>query len=1028
MKLSQLTLTALLSFITLFAFTQRTPFDNKPYVEGEMLVQVAADANIRDLIKLAPENYELQLGELISHTMRVYMVYFNHNNVPHYAFQNWLYEQESIVTIADYNYLIEMRSTIPNDANFTQQWHHNNTGQTGGTTDADIDSDLAWDITTGGQTATNDDIVICLIESGNLDHNDLTGNRWFNQFEIPNNGIDDDSNGYTDDYDGWNPVAGNDNYGTGGHGTNCLGMMGAKGDNNLLVTGANWDVKLMVVGGYSISTQANAIAAYQYPYDMRDLWNTSGGTAGAFVVATSSSWGIDGANPNSYPLWCNFYDSLGYIGILNVGATTNQNFNVDTGGDMPTACASPYMIGVGRTDHNDATAGGYGQNTIEFGAPGINVVTTANTNTTTTTTGTSFSCPLTAGVIGLAYSIPCTDFMSVVTSNPKQGADLVLQALLDGTDVIPAFATKFNTSGRLNSRNTLDELMNVACSGTLCLSPTAISTSSVTDNTAQVNFTPNGSSTSTVLYWRQVGTLPWTVVSGATSPTSLTGLTTCESYEYYLRSVCGTDSSSNTAIQTFTTTGCPACISAGYCSGIATNSTDEWIEEFTLDTYTNTSGDNGGYGDFTLSSSISLNKGTAYNFSITPDWSGTLYNEYSRIWVDLDQNGTFDAGDLLYDQGTANQLVQNGTITIPLGATNGSTRMRVQMAYQGAGQTALPNVCGSFQWGEVEDYCVDIQDANPCNLVVSQTSVPTTCNGGSDGSVAITNVTGGTAPYTYSWTASGNTSATETGLAAGSYSVTITDATACGSTFSYTVTEPAAITGTSVITGTTCNGDTDGAINVTISNAVPTATYSWSPGGATTEDISGLAGGAYVLTVTDGNGCVGTVNATVTEPGVLSGSTVTTPISFGNDGAINLTVTGGTPPYSYNWDSGFATTEDLNGLNVAGTYVCDITDANGCTVQVSATVDSQLNIEDNELSQLNIYPNPSHGMVNIAFKTEVDATIIVYNAMGQILLETTSLGESIFELDLNAFATGVYMLNIKTDNGTQRVERITIKR
>ena len=75
------------------------------------------------------------------------------------------------------------------------------------------------------------------------------------------------------------------------------------------------------------------------------------------------------------------------------------------------------MLGVGRTDHNDATAGGYGLTTIELGSPGINVVTTANTNTITTTTGTSFSCPLTAGVIGLAYSIPCPDFMATVKAN-----------------------------------------------------------------------------------------------------------------------------------------------------------------------------------------------------------------------------------------------------------------------------------------------------------------------------------------------------------------------------------------------------------------------------------------------------------------------------------------------------------------------------------------------------------------------------------------------------------------------------------
>ena len=142
-----------------------------------------------------------------------------------------------------------------------------------------------------------------------------------------------------------------------------------------------------------------------------------------------------------------FMTRSGFYGILNVGATTNSNLNVDTAGDMPTACASDYMIGVGRTDKNDNTAGGYGLTTIELGAPGINVVTTNGTTAgatgITTTTGTSFSCPLTAGVIGLAYSIPCANFMGIVTSNPKGAADLVLQALLNGTDPKSQLASKF---------------------------------------------------------------------------------------------------------------------------------------------------------------------------------------------------------------------------------------------------------------------------------------------------------------------------------------------------------------------------------------------------------------------------------------------------------------------------------------------------------------------------------------------------------------------------------------------------------
>ncbi|MBD3636979.1 MAG: T9SS type A sorting domain-containing protein [Crocinitomicaceae bacterium] len=1318
-----LTLNALLLF-AVSAFTQGQHYDNKPYIEGEFLVQVKSGEDIRNLIRKAPANYEMSIAEYLSPPMRVWLVKFNHHNVEHWQFQNWLYEQKE-VSIADYNYLVEMRSTLPNDASFTQQWHHNNTGQTGGTPDADIDSDLAWDITTGGLTATNDDIVVCMVEGGggNLNHQDLSPNRWINTNEIDGNGIDDDGNGYVDDYYGWNTGTNDDNTGTGGHGTNCLGMIGAKGNNGLNVVGANWDVKLMVLNMGGGLSQSNVIAAYTYPLVMRQMWNNTGGTQGAFVVATSASWGIDGADPASYPLWCAFYDTLGYHGILNVGATTNQNLDVDVAGDMPTACASPYMIGVGRTDHNDNTAGGYGDQTIEFGAPGINVVTTANTNTITTTTGTSFSCPLTAGVIGLAYSIPCPNLMSLAVSNPQGAADVVLQALLDGTDPKSQLSTKFITGGRLNSRNTLDELMLATCTGSLCLSPSAVTTTNINDMDADINFTAYDSADQTIIYWQESGTGSWNVVTSATSPYDLNGLTGCTDYEYYLVSVCGTDTSSATATQTFSTTGCGNCIDLNYCASQATDGVDEWIDNFNIDTYTNNSGNDGGYGDYTGASVISLIPGQTYPITVTPAWSGTLYDEYSRIWIDVNQNGTFEPAELLYDQGTATQTPATGNVTIPGGAVLGSTRMRVQLAYQGPGQTALPDVCASFTWGEVEDYCVDIISA--CTFNVTETLVDPSCNGNADGSISL-NVTGAQPPYTYLWNPGGSTSSSITGLSGGTYTVTITDNTGlCDTTISYTLNEPAALSASTAITDVTCNGNADGAIDLTVTGGTTPYTYSWSTGattedisglsggsydvtitddngcsitltgnvvnepatltgtlnitdgtctvpgsatisasggtspytyswstgdtgtsvtglpagpisvtitddngctvtesgtvnlagaasitlnsatdvscngmtdgainvditggttpytfswsngasteditnvgagtytltltddagcttvfthtineppaltatltiidgqcggngdaqvavsgganpytyswstggtgpfvsnlsagpisvtvtdnngctvtesgtvtnnpdvsvsltsstdascnagndgaidvtvsggtgpftyswsnGATTEDLSGVGAGTYTLTVTDDLGCTATLTETINEPTAISGSATTTDIISGSDGSVDLTVTGGTPPYTYNWTSG-ETTEDLSGLSLAGTYTCTITDANGCTTTVNAIVNSQLSIIEEGLKYMNIYPNPSHGTINILFTEKILVDITIYNSMGQSLFTLSNNGDQSIAIDMNEFASGVYILNVKAEDGTEVNRRVMIKR
>lgn len=457
----------MVSFLSIqlgFSQATKTHFDNKAYKEGQFLVQLSNENELKDILKNAPATYQLEVVKYVSPPMRVWLLQFDDQAISHEAMQNWLYQQKG-VTVADYNYYVQMRSTLPGDPSFTSQWHHINTGQNGGTADADIDSDLAWDITTGGKTATNDDIVVCMVEGsgGNLNHQDLSPNRWINTYEIPNNNIDDDGNGYIDDYNGWNTSNNTDDTGTGSHGTSCLGMIGAKGDNGLNVVGANWDVKLMVLNMANGLDQANVIEAYTYPLVMRKLWNQSGGTQGAFVVATSASWGIDYGDPANYPLWCQFYDTLGYHGILNIGATTNSNINVDINGDMPTACSSDYMIGVGRTDNKDNTAGGYGVTKIPLGAPGINVVTTSGTSGITTTTGTSFACPLTAGVVGLAYSIPCAHFMSIVKANPRQGADLVRAALLNGVDVKTQLQSKFSTGGRLNAKNTLDSLMQSAC-------------------------------------------------------------------------------------------------------------------------------------------------------------------------------------------------------------------------------------------------------------------------------------------------------------------------------------------------------------------------------------------------------------------------------------------------------------------------------------------------------------------------------------------------------------------------------------
>lgn len=437
--------------------------DDKPYDRGALIVQLQSNDMTDDVNeKLKSIHPSAAIKEEVSDIMHAWMVRFDPLAISEKDMMKQLWNFSEITNV-EFDYKVYLRETIPNDQLFNQQWFHKNTGQTGGTTNADIQSYDAWDITTGGKTILDHDIVVCIIESANvMGHPDLEENHWTNEAEIPNNGQDDDGNGYVDDYNGWNVQSNNDDIGSGSHGTSVAGMIGAKGDNGVGVAGANWDVKIMVVAGHSPLTQSRVIQAYTYPLKMRRTFNESKGEVGAFVVATNASWGIDGANPGGYQLWCNFYDTLGTAGILNCGATSNSNLNVDVSGDMPTGCSSDYMIGVGRSDADDNYAGGYGLNTIDLAAPGINVYTTSQT-AYTNTTGTSFSSPLTAGVIGLMYSIPCQSFMDTVFLDPQRGADLVRQALLGGVDKKPQLSNAFITGGRLNAFNAIDSLMTLTC-------------------------------------------------------------------------------------------------------------------------------------------------------------------------------------------------------------------------------------------------------------------------------------------------------------------------------------------------------------------------------------------------------------------------------------------------------------------------------------------------------------------------------------------------------------------------------------
>lgn len=433
------------------------------HVPHQLLVQLNYNSDMNYVAqKLSGMGFTLESYKNISPSFKIWELTFS----PYVNEADALEQAKQVAGVikAQYNHYLQERVTIPNDANFGTMWAMDNTGQSGGTVDADIDATDAWDITTGGVTSTGDTIVVAVIDGGFfIAHQDL--NFWKNYNEIPGNSIDDDGNGYVDDFDGWNAYNNNGTITSSSHGTHVSGTVGARGNNTLGVVGVNWGGKVMAVQGSS-GTESTVVTAYTYVFDNRKLYNQTNGQQGAFVVSTNSSFGVDLGNPVNYPIWCAMYDSLGAVGILSATATANQNYNIDTQGDIPTACASNYMIAVTNTTRFDVktTNAGYGITTIDLGSPGSSIISTYPNNAYQTISGTSMATPHVAGTVALMYAAACPELIYYYKSNPGTIALQMKDYMLDSVDVLTALQGLTVTGGRLNAHKALQAVQTYNCS------------------------------------------------------------------------------------------------------------------------------------------------------------------------------------------------------------------------------------------------------------------------------------------------------------------------------------------------------------------------------------------------------------------------------------------------------------------------------------------------------------------------------------------------------------------------------------
>jgi len=360
-----------------------------------------------------------------------------------------IYNNTDGVLHAQPDYLLRALSTFPNDTDFDDLWGMHNTGQTGGTSDADIDAPEAWDIQTGSS-----DIIVAVIDTGvDYNHPDLKANMWINEAEYNGTAdFDDDGNGYIDDIYGYdfctcsdywcensNKQRDPDPMDDKDHGTHCAGIIGAIGNNNEGIVGVCWDVKIMALkflnyAGYGKTSDAIACIEYADENGARVLSNSWGGGPDTYnadledaIEATDANGLVFVAAAGNYQPGLYWYDN-------DVTPVYPANYDVNN------------IISVLATDDDDEIwdYSHYGANTVDLGAPGDNILSCILNDGYGKKNGTSMAAPHVAGAVALIWS-----------RNKSLTHMEVKDIILNSVDQLESLDDLCVTEGRLNIYNAI---------------------------------------------------------------------------------------------------------------------------------------------------------------------------------------------------------------------------------------------------------------------------------------------------------------------------------------------------------------------------------------------------------------------------------------------------------------------------------------------------------------------------------------------------------------------------------------------
>ena len=947
--------------------------------------------------------------------------------------------ESGLVAFCEPDFLKLLKRFSTNDPNLPSQWSLNNTGssaQYNGTPGADMEIFDAWGITTGSSS-----IRVAVIDEGvDLVHPDLLANLVAG-YDATGQG----SNG---------GPSGND-----AHGTACAGIIAAVGNNNVGIAGVAYSCKIVPVRIAYSNTAGSWVTSNTW---IGNALNWSWQTGQADVLSNSWGGGSSSSVINS-AITGAVTSGRGGLGSPVLFAAGNDNgANSYPATEVNTISVIAMSMCYQRKNPSSCDGetwwgSNYGTG-ADVAAPGVKIYTTdisgsagySTGNYTATFNGTSSATPNTAGVMAL-----------ILSANPSITQSQARFALESTCAKVGGYAYTSNVSGQPNGTwsndlgyglvSAFQALSSLAPPNQLDAGILSISapsgrycTSTVTPVVTLKNFGSNALTSVNIKFQVDAGALQtynWTgnLASGASANITLAAQTVSpgnHTFTAYTLNPNGSTDQNNANDSKNT-----SFISATNAVTL-TIVLDNYPEETSwsiIDGSSTVVASGGTYGSFADGSTVTENlclQDGCFTFIINDAYGDGICCAYGNGSYQLMKNsdGTIlaNGGQFTSSQSTPFCLQPSSTLAATFGnqvnvscfgGATGSVSVNASggtppYSYAWSNGASTSSVSG-LSAGPIDVAVSDASGATvnlnttitqPSNLVVSLTTNHVTCNGLSNGSISLS-VSGGTSPYSYAWS-TGATSQNLTNLAAGNYSVILTDANGCTATRSTTVAQPTDLTASVNATNASCFGGNSGSISLNVSGGTAPYSYNWS-NGAASQNLSNLIAGNYTVTITDENGCTINRSASITQPVAITANVnATNPTCNGaNNGSISLFASGGVTPYTYVWSNG-ATTQNISNLN-ASAYTVTLTDANGCSINRSATLSQPSTI----IATVNASPVSCFGNNNGAVSLNVSGGTAPYSyawSTGATTQNVSGLG------------AGLYTVTISDANGCTSSQSATV--